>query len=136
MLSHVHLFATLCTVAYHTLSWNSPGKNNEVGSHCLLQENFLTQGSNSCLLHILKIRQILYYWVIGGAQTFGTGGLNFTLSKIIKWNILISYIIVPRISNKIQKRKIDNISIEKWLSESYLIFCKSSLKKLSVPLTF
>ena len=31
--------------------WNSPGKNTRLGSHSLLQRIFLTQGSNSCLLH-------------------------------------------------------------------------------------
>ena len=38
--------------------WNSPGKNTGVGSHSLLQGIFLTQGSNSGLLHC---RQILYH---------------------------------------------------------------------------
>ena len=35
--------------------WNSPGKNPLVGSHSLLQEIFLTQGSNPCLLHVFCI---------------------------------------------------------------------------------
>ena len=38
--------------------WNSPGKNTGVGSHFLLQEIFLMQGSNLGLLHY---RQILYH---------------------------------------------------------------------------
>ena len=38
--------------------WNSPGKNTGVGSHSLLQGNFLTQGSNPCLL---DCRRILYH---------------------------------------------------------------------------
>ena len=33
--------------------WNSPGKNTGVGYHVLLQEIFLTQGSNPCLLCLL-----------------------------------------------------------------------------------
>ena len=37
--------------------WDSPGKNTGVGSHSLLQEIFLTQGSNPGLLHC---RRILY----------------------------------------------------------------------------
>ena len=37
--------------------WHSPGKNAGVGCHFLLQEIFLTQGSNLNLLHC---RQILY----------------------------------------------------------------------------
>ena len=36
-------------------SWNSPGKNTEVGCHSLLQEIFLTQGSNLGLLHCRQI---------------------------------------------------------------------------------
>ena len=38
--------------------WDFPGKNTEVGCHFLLQRIFLTQGSNSDLLHC---RQILYH---------------------------------------------------------------------------
>ena len=37
--------------------WNSPGKNTGVGCYFLLQGIFLTQGSNSSLLHC---RQVLY----------------------------------------------------------------------------
>ena len=45
--SHVPPFATLWTVAPRLLcSWDSPGKNTGVGCHALLQEIFLTQGSN------------------------------------------------------------------------------------------
>ena len=38
--------------------WNSPGKNTGVGTHPLLQEIFLTQGSNPGLQ---CFRQILYH---------------------------------------------------------------------------
>ena len=34
--------------------WDSPGKNTEVGCHFLLQGIFLTQGSNPCLLCLLR----------------------------------------------------------------------------------
>ena len=37
--------------------WDFPGKNTEVGSHSLLQQIILTQGSNLSLLHC---RQLLY----------------------------------------------------------------------------
>ena len=33
--------------------WDSPGKNTGVGCYFLLQEIFLTQGSNPCLIHLL-----------------------------------------------------------------------------------
>ena len=46
------------TVAHQApLSMDSPGKNIGVSSHFLLQDNFLTQGSN---LDLLPYRQILY----------------------------------------------------------------------------
>ena len=38
--------------------WDSPGKNNGVGCHALLQGIFPTQGSNTGLPHY---RQILYH---------------------------------------------------------------------------
>ena len=51
--SHVRLFATLRTLACQFLCpWDSPGKNNGMGCHFLLQGIFLTQGSN---LHLLRL---------------------------------------------------------------------------------
>ena len=50
-LSHVRLFATPWTVACQAPLWDSPGKNIDVGSHCLLWGIFLTQGLNLRLLH-------------------------------------------------------------------------------------
>ena len=41
--------------------WDSPGENIGMGCHFLLQGIFLTQGSNSCLFHLLHCRQILYH---------------------------------------------------------------------------
>ena len=40
--------------------WNFPGKNTRVGYHFLLQEIFLTQGSNPHHLCLLNCRQLLY----------------------------------------------------------------------------
>ena len=58
-LSHVQLFATPWMVAYQAPGpWDFPGKNTRVGCHFLLQEIFLTQGSNLRLLHC---RWILYH---------------------------------------------------------------------------
>ena len=58
MLIHVWLVATPWTIACSLLcSWNSLGKNFEVGSHSLHQGIFMTQGLNLRLLHC---RQILY----------------------------------------------------------------------------
>ena len=53
--SRVLLFATPWTVDH---LWNYPGKNTGVGCHFLLQEIFLSQGSNPGLLYC---RQILYH---------------------------------------------------------------------------
>ena len=51
-LSCVQLFTTPRTAARQTLSpWDSPGKDTGVGCHFLLQGMFLTQRSNSDLLH-------------------------------------------------------------------------------------
>ena len=36
--------------------WDPPGKNNKMGCHSLLQEMFLTQGSNPPLLHFLHCK--------------------------------------------------------------------------------
>ena len=52
--SHAQLFVTPQTVAHWLLCpWDSPGKNIGVGCHSLLQEIFLTQGSNLHLLGLL-----------------------------------------------------------------------------------
>ena len=57
--SVVLTLVTSLTVARRLLCpWKSPGKNNGVGSHSLLQGIFPVQGSNSGLSHC---RQILYH---------------------------------------------------------------------------
>ena len=57
-LSRVQLFATpLLQSARLLCPWDSPGKNNGVGCHALLQGIFPNQGLN---LGILLCRQILY----------------------------------------------------------------------------
>ena len=61
--SPVQLFLTPWTVACQAPpSVDPPGKNTEVGCHTLLQEIFLTQGWNLCLLHLLHCRRILCCW--------------------------------------------------------------------------
>ena len=47
--------------------WDSPGKSSRVGCHTLLQEIFLTQGSNLGLLHC---RQILYCCITREAHLY------------------------------------------------------------------
>ena len=65
VLSHfscVRLFATLWTVAHQApCPWTSPGKNTGGGCCTLLQGIFPTQGSASCLLHLL-------HWQVGSLQ--------------------------------------------------------------------
>ena len=52
--THVQFFATLWTVSTRLLyPLDSPVKNTGAGYHALLQEIFLTQGLNSCLLCLL-----------------------------------------------------------------------------------
>ena len=48
--------------------WNSPGQNNGVGSHSLLQGIFPTQGSNLGLLHCWQILYHLSYEGSPGSQ--------------------------------------------------------------------
>ena len=44
--------SSLCSYPPRLLCpWNSPGRNTGMGNHCLLQEIFLTQGSNPGLPH-------------------------------------------------------------------------------------
>ena len=76
-LSHVRLFATPWTVAYHTSlesPWDFPGKSTGVGCHFLPQRIFPTQGSNLGLPHC---RQTLYH-------------LSHQGSHWLSWNITIN----------------------------------------------
>ena len=61
---HVQLLATPWPTSL-LFPWDSPGKKTGMGCHFLPQGVFLTQGSNSCFLHLLYHRQILYYWATG-----------------------------------------------------------------------
>ena len=65
-LSHVQLFVTPWTVV---CPWHSPGKIPGVGYHFLLQGTFLTQGSNTNLLHwqascLPPSHQGSMYWLV------------------------------------------------------------------------
>ena len=59
-------FSTLCDPHGLYSPWNSPGKNTGVGSRSLLQDIFLTQGSNPGLPHC---RRILYQLSHKGSPT-------------------------------------------------------------------
>ena len=59
--------------------WNSPGKNTGVGCYALLQETFLTQGSNLELLHC---RTIL-------AQTVQSAPVQETQVRSLGWEDLL-----------------------------------------------
>ena len=73
--SHFQLFAAPWTVAHQAplCPWASPGKNTGTGCHTLLQGFFLSQGSNTSLLHC---RPILYC-------------LSHQGSPILHWILLI-----------------------------------------------
>ena len=62
--SHVWHFTTLCTtvrqVAFYL--WDSPDKSTGMGCPVLFHRIFLTQGSNSCLLHCRWILYVLKHW--------------------------------------------------------------------------
>ena len=54
-----------CSPPGSSVQRDFPGKNPEVGGHCLLQGIFLNQRSNLWLLsHLMHWRQILYCWAI------------------------------------------------------------------------
>ena len=77
-LSCVRLFETLWTIADQApLSRDSPHKNTGVGCHALLQGVFLTQGSNTCLLHLL-------HWQAGSLPLEPPGKPIYTL-PCVKW---------------------------------------------------
>ena len=59
--------STDCSLLGSSLHWNSPGKNDEVGCHFLLQGIFQTQGSYPSLLHC---RQILHHLSHQGSQGY------------------------------------------------------------------
>ena len=66
--------------------WNSPGQNTGVGSCSLLQGLFLTQGSNSGLLHC---RWILYQLNHKGSGEYnGLGSLSKAVGMTLYLNIL------------------------------------------------
>ena len=63
--------------------WNSPGKNNGVGSHSLLQGIFLTQGLNPGLLHCSKFFTV---WTIRGRPVSGRPMSNMQIPHgLEKW---------------------------------------------------
>ena len=57
-----------------------------VGCHFLLQGIFLTQGSNSHLLHLLHYRQILYNWAIVGSPNEPLAPTVYQCSKCLGYN--------------------------------------------------
>ena len=62
-------------------SWNFPGQNTGVGSHCLLQGIFLTQRSNQRLLHC---RWVLY-------QLSYQGSLCYAIIVLLRLRLLIGH---------------------------------------------
>ena len=53
------------------------------GCHALLQEVFLTQGSNPCLRHLLHCRWILYHSATGEAHLYRWWVSNFSYESIV-----------------------------------------------------
>ena len=60
--------------------WNFPSKNSGVSYHVLLQGIFPTQGSNSCLPHLLNCRRILHYWTTKETLSYYTWEENKNIS--------------------------------------------------------
>ena len=76
--SHVRLFKTLQIVAppRFLCPWDSPGKNNEIGCHFLLQGIVWTQVSKLCLLHSRQI-----YWFIHSSVDGYLGCFHFLATR-------------------------------------------------------
>ena len=94
VLSHVWLFATLCTVALQILCpWDSPGKNTGVGCQFLLQRIFPTQGLNPGLLHWQAGSLPLHFLgspYILNHQLLDHGGNSISAYWFVDWFIALS----------------------------------------------
>ena len=71
--------------------WNSPGQNTGLGSHPLLQEIFLTQGSNPGHLHC---RWILHHLSRQGSSIIKENIINWILLKLG-----VFVVELPRVNN-------------------------------------
>ena len=67
-----------CPTPCNHTDWDFPGKNAGAGCHFLLQGIFLTQGSNPCLLHLLR-------WQVDSLPL--VQGLSGLLSSTQKWTV-------------------------------------------------
>ena len=81
--SHVHLFATLWTVAWLHCTWDSPG-NTGVGCYALLQGIFPTWGSSPCLLCFL-------HWKAVCLPLAAPGNPRYTILPSIKKNAVLPF---------------------------------------------
>ena len=77
----------ICTRIFSLFS-SVQGKNTGVGCHSPLQEIFINQGSNPCLLCFLHCRWILYHWAIGAAEKEIEG--NNIKQKGNSWPLLMA----------------------------------------------
>ena len=101
VLSRVRLFGIPWSVARQApLSMDSPGKNTGVGCHALLQEIFLTQGSNLYLLH-------LYHWQADSLPLAPTGKPEDKHKRLENrsTSILYEYSIVLNLTHSFSKKK-------------------------------
>ena len=67
--------------------WDFPGKNNGVGCYALLQEIFLNQGSNPCLLCLLNWQASSLPLSHQGSSLLWMLG-NFRINRIIEVSLL------------------------------------------------
>ena len=105
--------ATQWTVwpARHLCPWKFPGKNTGEGCHFLLQEIFLTQGLNPCLLCLLHWRvdsllaeppgKQIHYWSLHSVDYYTAPRMsNLHLFKII-WVNPTNYVDQKRSLNSV-----------------------------------
>ena len=85
--------------------WDSPGKNNGVGCHTLLQGIFLIQGSNSHLWHLLHWQaESLPLTSSGKPQFFVTSFSKSSLTSLTRsdpsvYPLIIAYLLPCRLSH-------------------------------------
>ena len=98
MLSHVCLILTPWTVATRFLCpWNFPGKNTGMGCHLLLQNIFLTQELNLCLLCLL-------HWQADSLPLCHLGSLHVHISTLLLPSIpfclvVCNTLMIPSLTN-------------------------------------
>ena len=101
-----------------------------MGCHALLQGIFLTQGSNTCLLHLQHYRQFLYSWATTKAQRWHP---SVQLLNHV-WLFETSWTVARQASLSITNPQslLKLMSIKLVMPSNHLILCRPLLILLSI----